>query len=76
MSEPPDSADPTSSAWQHIHAAAPPEMRRWLETGKPVALHQDLLMVAVPNNFTRNLLEGRFRSIIESELSTFFGRSV
>ena len=77
MNEPPDgAADPTASAWRQIHAAAPPEMRRWLETGKPVALHQDLLMVAVPNNFTRNLLEGRFRSIIESELSAFFGRAV
>jgi len=77
VSEPAEStAEPTSLAWQHLHASAPPEMRRWLETGRPVALHQDLLMVAVPNNFTRNLLEGRFRGVIESELSTFFGRPV
>ena len=75
MSEPPESAvDATTRAWEHIHAAAPPEMRRWLETGRPVTLHQDLLMVAVPNNFTRNLLEGRFRPTIEAELTAFFGR--
>jgi chromosomal replication initiator protein len=33
-------------------------------------------MAAVPNNFTRNLLEGRFRSEIEQALAGFFGRTV
>ena len=33
-------------------------------------------MVAVPNNFTRNQLEVRFRTAIESALAAFFGRSV
>ncbi len=77
MSEASDSAaKPTLLAWEHVHASAPPELRRWLDTGKPVALHQDVLMAAVPNNFTRNLLEGRFRSDIESALGSFFGRTV
>ncbi len=77
MSEPPDSAvDATQKAWEHIYSSAPPELRRWLGTGKPVALHQDLLMVAVSSNFTRNLLEGRFRGVIETELATFFSRPV
>ena len=77
MSEPAESADASiDRAWVHLHDAAAPELRRWLETGKAVALHQDLLMVAVPNNFTRNLLEGRFRAVMESELATFFGRSI
>ncbi len=77
MSEP-DSGTGASTdrAWSHLNEAAPPELRRWLETGKAVALHQDLLMVAVPNNFTRNLLEGRFRSVMEAELSTVFGRAM
>ena len=77
MSEPAESAaGSTEQAWEHLHEAVPPELRRWLETGKAVALHQDLLMVAVPNNFTRNQLEGRFRSVLESELTTFFGRPI
>ena len=77
MSEPADSAaEATRKAWEHVYAAAPPELRRWLGTGKPVALHQDLMMVAVSSNFTRNLLEVRFRGVIESELHTFFSRPV
>jgi chromosomal replication initiator protein len=73
VSEP---AEPTVQAWEHLYAAAPPELRRWLDSGKPVALHQDLLMIAVSSNFTRNLLEGRFRGLIESELASFFSRPV
>ena len=77
MSEPVESAaESIERAWEHLFSAAPPELRRWLETGKAVALHQDLLMVAVSSNFTRNLLEGRFRSLIEAELATFFARPV
>jgi chromosomal replication initiator protein len=77
VSEPPESAaESTQLAWEHLHSAAPPELRRWLETGKAVALHQDLLMVAVPSNFTRNLLEGRFRGLIETELAAFFSRPI
>ncbi len=68
--------EPTAAAWEHVRSAAPPELRRWLDTGKPRALHQDVLMAAVPNNFTRNLLEGRFRSEIEEALAAFFGRTV
>ena len=34
VSEP---AEPTVQAWDHLYAAAPPELRRWLDSGKPVA---------------------------------------
>ncbi|HEV2931449.1 MAG TPA: DnaA/Hda family protein, partial [Propionibacteriaceae bacterium] len=57
-------------------ASSPPELRRWLNSGKPVALHADLMMVAVPNIFTRNQLEVRFRPDIEHTLAEFFGRKV
>jgi chromosomal replication initiator protein len=57
-------------------ASSPPELRRWLNSGKPVALHADLMMVAVPNIFTRNQLEVRFRPDIEHTLAEFFGRNV
>ncbi len=33
-------------------------------------------MLAVPNTFTRNQLEGRFRQAIEQELSGYFRRSM
>ena len=76
MSEPTESVAEPFPAWEHLHASSPPELRRWLTTGKPVALHADLLMVAVPNIFTRNQLEVRFRSTIETSLAGFYGRPV
>jgi chromosomal replication initiator protein len=77
VSEPVESpAEPPFLAWEHLRASSPPELRRWLNSGKPVALHADLMMVAVPNIFTRNQLEVRFRPDIEHILAEFFGRSV
>ena len=70
------SGNDTTVAWKHIYATSPPELRRWLSNSKPVAMHQDALMVAVPNNFTRNQLEGRFRPEIEAQLSHYFQRAV
>jgi chromosomal replication initiator protein len=69
-------AESTSLAWEHLYSSSSPGLRRWLNTGQPVALHQDMLMVAVPNIFTRNQLENRFRSDIENSLSAYFGRSI
>jgi chromosomal replication initiator protein len=77
VSEPSESAaESTSLAWDHLYSSSSPGLRRWLTTGHPVALHQDMLMVAVPNIFTRNQLENRFRPDIESLLSGYFGRSI
>jgi chromosomal replication initiator protein len=77
VSEPAEStAEPPSQAWDHLRSSSAPELRRWLNTGKPVALHADLMMVAVPNIFTRNQLEVRFRNDIEATLAEFFGRNV
>jgi chromosomal replication initiator protein len=77
VSEPSESAaESTSLAWDHLYASSSPGLRRWLTTGQPVALHQDMLMVAVPNIFTRNQLENRFRPDIESLLSGYFGRNI
>jgi chromosomal replication initiator protein len=69
-------AESTRLAWDHLYASSSPGLRRWLNTGQPVALHHDMLMVAVPNTFTRNQLENRFRSDIERLLSGYFGRNI
>ena len=68
--------DTTKLAWEHVYSAAPPELRRWLDSARPVAVHQDAVMVAVSNTFTRNQLEGRFRQPIEQELTDYFGRAM
>ena len=69
-------AESTSLAWDHLYSSSSPGLRRWLTTGQPVALHHDMLMVAVPNIFTRNQLENRFRADIERLLSEYFGRNI
>jgi chromosomal replication initiator protein len=71
-----NAAESTSLAWEHLYSSSSPGLRRWLTTGQPVALHQDMLMVAVPNIFTRNQLENRFRPDIENLLSGYFGRNI
>ena len=77
MSESPESAaESTRLAWDHLYSSSSPGLRRWLNTGQPVALHHDMLMIAVPNTFTRNQLENRFRSDIERLLSGYFGRNI
>src|SRR4029453_663092 len=77
VSEPSENtAESQNLAWDHLYASSSPGLRRWLTTGQPVALHQDMLMVAVPNIFTRNQLENRFRLDIESLLSGYFGRNI
>ena len=67
-----DTAEATSLAFEHVYAQATPELRRWLDTGKALTLHQDVLILAVPSNFARNLLEGRFRGQLEQVLSGYF----
>jgi chromosomal replication initiator protein len=69
-------AESTRLAWDHLYSSSSPGLRRWLNTGQPVALHHDMLMVAVPNTFTRNQLENRFRPDIERLLSGYFGRNI
>src|SRR4249920_3038341 len=77
VSEPSESAaESTTLAWDHLCSSSSPGLRRWLRTGQPVALHHDMLMVAVPNTFTRNQLESRFRADIENLLSGYFGRNI
>lgn len=77
MTDFPEGADTsTLLAWEQVYSSSPPELRRWLNTGKPLSMHQDALMVAVPNNFTRHQLEGRFREHIEEVLTGYFQRPV
>ncbi len=77
MSEPPESAvEPSLLAWQHLTTSAAPELRRWLNGAQPMGLHGELMMVAVPNPFTRNQLENRFKGDIEGSLSEYYSLPV
>ncbi len=76
MSESDRSTDESLLAWQQVHAEAEPRLRPWWITSRPFALQQDQFVVAVPNNFTRDQLESRFREEIESSLRRRFERPI
>ncbi|WP_408609286.1 chromosomal replication initiator protein DnaA [Auraticoccus cholistanensis] len=76
MSEPsPDplgAADPLASAWRHVVSTAPVEARPWLRATQPLTMHGSTLVVAVPNDFTRNQIELKHRLGIEERLSEHY----
>ncbi len=64
------------TAWQQIVEDLQPNQRAWLRPSVPVTLHENTAIIAVPNDFTRNQLEGRLRSHIEDALTERFGREI
>ncbi len=64
------------TAWQQIVEDLQPNQRAWLRPSVPVTLHENTAIIAVPNDFTRNQLEGRLRSHIEDALTETFGREI
>jgi chromosomal replication initiator protein len=63
-------------AWQQIVEDLQPNQRAWLRPSVPMTLHENTAIIAVPNDFTRNQLEGRLRNHIEDALSEGFGREI
>ncbi|MDO5682868.1 MAG: chromosomal replication initiator protein DnaA [Propionibacteriaceae bacterium] len=61
-------------AWAHIVDRAPAEHRSWLRRTRPLTMHQSTVMVAVPDEFTRERVESRLRQSIEASLSDLFNR--
>ena len=64
------------TAWQQIVEDLQPNQRAWLRPSVPMTLHENTAIIAVPNDFTRNQLEGRLRNHIEDALSESFGREI
>ena len=64
------------TAWQQIVEDLQPNQRAWLRPSVPVTLHENTAIIAVPNDFTRNQLEGRLRNHIEDALTEAFGREI
>ncbi len=62
--------------WPGIVDNLPPNQRVWLASSKPLMLAENTAVVAVPNEFTRNQLEGRLRTRIEDTLSERLGKPV
>ncbi len=63
-------------AWRGVLDDLQPNQRAWLRASEPVTLHESTAIVAVPNDFTRNQLEGRLRAQLEDALTIRFGREI
>ena len=63
-------------AWRGVVDDLQPNQRAWLRASEPVTLHENTAIVAVPDEFTRNQLEGRLRGQLEDALTERFGREI
>ena len=52
------------------------QQRAFVNLTKPLALIEDTLLIAVPNEFTRLVLESRYQPAVSAALTTAFGRPV
>jgi chromosomal replication initiator protein len=67
------SAEPLSEVWQRLVVDLPAHERAWLNSSKPVALHESTAIIAVFDDFTRNRIEGRLRTRLEDALTNAYG---
>lgn len=63
-----------SDAWATMLKKLDTPTRVWLESTKPLTVHESTVMVAVPNEFTRERIESRLRHQLEETLSDLFTR--
>lgn len=61
-----------SDAWSSIMKKVDAPSRAWLQSTKPLTVHESTVMVAVPNEFTRERIESRLRHQLEESLSDIF----
>ena len=61
-------------AWRFVWSEAGAPARAWLKSTRPEALHDNTVIISVPNEFTRTRIESRLRGWIEEQLTTYFGR--
>ncbi|MEL4504846.1 chromosomal replication initiator protein DnaA [Luteococcus sp. H138] len=73
---PVDPAAQLTKAWKHILASAQGPNKAWLRNTRPLTMHESTVMIAVPNEFTRERIETRMRVQIEEALSDFFHRQI
>ena len=45
-----------------------PSFETWLKTTKPVSINDDSLVISVPNEFTKDRVQGRYADLITSAL--------
>ncbi len=70
-----DESDVTE-AWKHVLNACGARGGAFLRGSRPLTMHESTVMIAVPNEFTRERIESKLRTEIEEVLSDHFSRSM
>ncbi len=70
---PPPPSTELATLWDYVTSQSDSSTRGWLSSIKPVAMHDSLLILAVANDFTRDRVESRLRSAIETQLTDYLG---
>jgi chromosomal replication initiator protein len=70
-----------TAIWQDTLASidetvVPTRHRAWLDLTRPVALVEDTVLLAAPNELTKDMLDSRLRPLLAPALSTRLGRDV
>ncbi len=69
-------ADRLRRVWEGLIAEMPPANRAFLAATRPVTMHDNLGIIAVPDEFTKTRLDGRVRSLLEDGLVSRMGFTV
>ncbi|MDP9821311.1 chromosomal replication initiator protein [Nocardioides massiliensis] len=72
----PEGRPDLATVWTSLIGDLPAAQRGWFANSQPVTLHEGTAIVAVPNDFTRNQLEGRLRTRLEDALTEAFGQRI
>lgn len=65
-----------SDAWHSVLEHVQPSQRAWLAVCDPVTVHDDMAIIAVPDDYTRGQVEGRLRPQLESALTEVYQRPI
>lgn len=63
-------------AWAHVLSECGASGGAFLRNAKPLTVHESTMMVAVPNDFTRERIETKMRGALEEALSDYYRRSM
>ncbi|MFD1546863.1 chromosomal replication initiator protein DnaA [Nonomuraea guangzhouensis] len=69
------------TVWQRalsnfLNENVPIQQRTWLSMVRPIALANDTIVLGVPNDFLKDLIEGKLRSLVAHALSQELGRAM
>jgi chromosomal replication initiator protein len=59
--------------WDYVRQSSDSAVRGWLAGIKPITRHDSLIILAVPDDFTRDRFESRMRAPIQAQLSEHLG---